>query len=446
MKDTIPRLVMASTSETADVASVTLALAVALRRDGYQPQHFHGVAVVQPVDHMAQLVGLASRHLDLWVMSPERCRSVFARTASLVDIALIEEPPKWAPDSSAAHLAMALQAPLVGVVSAEDLRRTRLLDHQPLWPLTAVLIDGVRSERELDQWRSFVSQRLQAPVLGALEELPSARESLRRGRFHSGRSFVQLVELMAGSLLRLSRLDSLVEIARSSAFPYPTDVLSPAPGSNSSRRVAVAWDEAYRCYFPDSLDEFQQWGAELVDFSPATNETLPEGTDFVLLGCGRLRSDYLRRLSANYCMHSALRAEACRGTKIYAEGAGIVPLCQTVRSLDGSCWTMSGVLPASLVQTETEGPPFEPVEMTIRKPTAIFRPGDVVRGYRCRRWRWELGPGCEVVATGPDQEPLMVQRKQCLASLVYVNFAAWPQHVDSALQRTTSALSREAWN
>src|SRR5690606_21378146 len=91
--------------------------------------------------------------------------------------------------------------------------------------------------------------------------------------------------------------------------------------------VAVAYDEAFRCYFPDTLDLLEHLGATVVDFSPLRDEALPLGTDIVYFGCGHPER-YAEALASNHCMMLAIREHVCAGRRIYAEGGGVAYLCQ----------------------------------------------------------------------------------------------------------------------
>ncbi len=51
-------------------------------------------------------------------------------------------------------------------------------------------------------------------------------------------------------------------------------------------QVAVACDEAFGGYFPDTLEALEARGARVCDFSPLRDDRLPPGTDVVYVGCG----------------------------------------------------------------------------------------------------------------------------------------------------------------
>ena len=94
-------------------------------------------------------------------------------------------------------------------------------------------------------------------------------------------------------------------------------------------RIAVAIDEAYCGYYPETLDLLEAAGAELCDFSPLRSEAIPDGADVVYFGCGHPERDP-EKLAANHCLKQSLRCYAAAGGRIYAEGSGLAYLCREI--------------------------------------------------------------------------------------------------------------------
>src|SRR4029079_4249809 len=135
---------------------------------------------------------------------------------------------------------------------------------------------------------------------------------------------------LGARLLPTLRIDRLRSLARRA----PPLVLQPEPWSlrPASRRfrIAVAFDEAYSCYYPETLDLLEAAGAELCDFSPLKSESIPDGADIVYFGCGCPEREP-ERLAANHCLMQSLRMFAALGGRIYAQGSGVAYLCREMR-------------------------------------------------------------------------------------------------------------------
>ena len=126
---------------------------------------------------------------------------------------------------------------------------------------------------------------------------------------------------LARRFLQLADLDALDELCQSRQFPDPVDVFCGCGRADHSHgfRVAYAQDEAFGRYFPDTFEALEALGAELVEFSPLRDGSLPEHVDLVMIGCG-IPDQHADRLASNHSMMAALRQHVCEGQRIYTEG------------------------------------------------------------------------------------------------------------------------------
>ena len=203
--------------------------------------------------------------------------------------------------------------------------------------------------------------------------------------------------------------------------------LRPSP---RSLRVAVAYDDCFHCYFPDTLDALEFLGAQLCEFSPLVHEHLPDDTDIVYLGCGHPQ-DFARALAENECMRAALRAHVCSGRRVYAEGGGTAYLCQQLRLLDDSVIPMVGIFAA---EARLNGRPLDrpmPVTLTCERANWMAGQGDTIRGYRNGAWQLVGSPGLARCFGSELPDPECVVRHHCIGSTVHLNFAAQPRVLDS---------------
>jgi cobyrinic acid a,c-diamide synthase len=197
-------------------------------------------------------------------------------------------------------------------------------------------------------------------------------------------------------------------------------------------RIAMAYDEAFNCYFPDSLDALESLGAKMIDFSPLKDEKLPDDVDVVYFGCGH-PEQFAERLSANQCMMQALRDYVRRGGRMYAEGGGFAYLCQSIQWDAGRMVPMVGVFSAHAQWNPRPLPP-RPVEVTMTRGTWLGTPGTTLRGYRNERW--QITPQAPHVAVlgelGHEHDVLTTY--QAFGSRLHLNFAATPSFLPSFLR------------
>src|SRR5690606_27303091 len=156
---------------------------------------------------------------------------------------------------------------------------------------------------------------------------------------------VEMCHRLGEAFLQRTDLSELLRIARRAPELETLPESRPA-AQRCCVRVAVAYDDAFHCYFPDTLDLLELSGATVVNFSPLRDECLPPDTDIVYFGCGHPER-FAADLAANCCMQSALRTHVCSGRRVYAEGGGLAYLCRYIKDHGGKCLPMAGILPAA---------------------------------------------------------------------------------------------------
>src|SRR5262249_50569542 len=108
-------------------------------------------------------------------------------------------------------------------------------------------------------------------------------------------------------------------------------------------RIAIARDEAFNFYYPDTLNLLQLAGAALVPFSPLHDHVLPDKIGGIYIG-GGFPEEYAQRLSANESMRSALAELVQQDIPCYVECGGFMYLCQSIRSASEETFPMVGAI------------------------------------------------------------------------------------------------------
>src|SRR5262249_55519856 len=125
--------------------------------------------------------------------------------------------------------------------------------------------------------------------------------------------------------------EKLLALAREAVpFEYSSrDPFSSLSTTSEPVRIAIAQDEAFNFYYPDSLNLLRLAGAELVPFSPLHAHVLPEKIAGIYIG-GGFPEEYAQRLSANESMRSALVRLLQKDIPCYVECGGLMYLCQSI--------------------------------------------------------------------------------------------------------------------
>jgi cobyrinic acid a,c-diamide synthase len=433
----------------------------ALDRQEIRIQTFMHRSCLACMDGTSTITGVAPRHLDSWLMPPDVCRQAFVRGSRHCDLAVVEGNLSGAesllPGGHIEPLCDWLGLPRLGILNVRGLSGCRL-PGQGL-PLDAVLLDGVASASDFYRWQTAVETLCGLPVLGALEETPIAREII--SRLQPGQKPArELCRALGDQMVRYLQTGALLRLAEEREFPAAPqleDVLpaTPLPFESTKQRaefapaeqdsryrrgltVAIAYDEVFNGYFPDTLEVLEQRGVKVRDFSTLHDESLPPDCDIVYIGCG-YPARHAAELSENQCLFAALREHVCAGRRVYAEGGGMAYLCQHLALPDGLHVPMAGVLPAvAHLSPHLRAP--EPIELTLPGTNWLGRPGQRLRGYLNGNWRLEprgpLGSYLGQSANGCE----MIERHQAIGSRVHVNLAAQPTLLESFLQPCPAAL------
>lgn len=416
------RVAIGSVQPAAESQFICWALLRALCTAGMAAQHFLARACFTPYDGASPATGRPSRHLDSWLMPRPECLAAFLRGARSSEFSLVEGRFPAAdglarlPGGDLETLCRWLDLPRLVVLDVTRLHRCML----PELPANTagIFLDRVRDDGEYLFWRTVLEPLSGAPVLGGLRRVEGIRQAVAEMPRGVALPESTLSEL-AQALVPCTRLDRLCQIA--DRPPLAGDNAAPHPAVEQSPRVAVAFDDAFHCYFPDTLEMLERCGATLAAFSPLRDGRLPPKTDIVYLGCGHPER-YARQLAGNHCMMLALKEHVCSGRRLYAEGGGLAYLCEAIRMPDGHSDNMVGIFPAVACVQQHPVPP-RPLELAMRESTWLAPRGTRLRGYLNSNWQLEptaAWAGGLAEATAAD---VLVSRRAAVGSLAHLHFS-----------------------
>jgi cobyrinic acid a,c-diamide synthase len=275
------------------------------------------------------------------------------------------------------------------------------------------------------------------PVLGGLaasEPAGDSFEKMQPGRAVPG----ALLDEFLRRMCEVTDVQRVLSLARSKSLSIRQTEIFRGHAQRTTR-VAIAYDDCFHCYFPETLDALELLGAEVCEFSPLTDERLPDGSDIVYLGCGHPQA-HTAALAENECMRAALRQHVCAGKRVYAEGGGAAYLCQHL-IVGGLIVPMVGIFAADAEFTGRPLPRPQPVELVCQRSTWIAETGETVRGYRTGAWR--IRPrGDHITCFKSDWDsPEVLVRHHCVGSAVHLNFAAQPRVLESFFAAHAPSLS-----
>lgn len=360
-------LVIAGTHSGVGKTTVATGIMAALVRRGFKVQPFKvGPDYIDPSYHSGAC-GVSSRNLDSWLLQPEVLIEVFNRAMAGKDLGIIEgvmglyDGAGGEDDiGSTAFSAKMLGLPVVLVIDASAATRSvgasalGFKHFDPDLQLAGVILNGIAGPKHLELVQPSLAQA-GIRLLGYLprkQELATPERHLGLIPTAEGKPARKFYDQLADQIERTADLDCLVSVAGHVRVPDAGPTVFPEEQLTPRTAIAVARDEAFNFYYPESLELLEAWGAELIPFSPLADTQLPATVGGVYIG-GGFPEFFAKELSQNRGMLHSLRQAAQRDLPMYAECGGLMYLCQTLEDLDGKTEPMAGIVPAhcSMVNT-----------------------------------------------------------------------------------------------
>ena len=398
-----PRVVIAGTGSGCGKTTTVCAILQALKNRGLSPMSFKcGPDYIDPMFHSG-IIGVDSANLDIFFAGEAGVRSAFVRHAADVNVVegvmgMYDGLAMDSDVSSSYHLARVLDAPVVLVLNVRGMALSAAAAVKGYMTLRSpnvvrgVIFNKV-SPMTYPSLSKVVEKECGIPVLGYLPDLPECSLESR----HLGLVTAAEVSELQSKMQRLAEaaektldLDGLLELMRAQQ-PLSADV--PSVEKLGSVRLAVARDKAFCFYYRDNLELFEALGAEIVPFSPVSDERLPD-CDGLYMG-GGYPELYLDRLGANETMKASVRQAVESGLPTVAECGAFMYLC---RNIDGVPMT-------DVIHTDCRGTGkltrFGYATLHAESESLLFSPGDTLQGHEFHYWDAEA-PGTALRAVKPN--------------------------------------------
>ncbi len=312
-------LIVGAPRSGAGKTTLTLALVAALRRRGIGVRAAKsGPDYIDPGFH-ALGSGAPCLNLDSWAMAPSQLDAVAAGAAEGAELVLIESAMGLfdgvegtaGRTGAAADLAARYRLPVLLVLDVSGQSQSAaavargFANHDPRVRIGGIVLNRVASERHRDGIARALAP-LGLPVLGSFPRdaaiaLPERHLGLVQASEQAG------VDALIGRLAELAErhldLDAIAAMATPISFQRGAAPLLAPPG----QRIALALDAAFSFIYPHVLNGWRGAGAEIVAFSPLSDEPPPDRCDACwlpggypelqgdrLAGAGRFRAGMLR--------------------------------------------------------------------------------------------------------------------------------------------------------
>lgn len=440
----IPRVVIAATQSGSGKTTIVTGLLAALRAQGIKVQSYKiGPDYIDPGYH-ALASGQPAHNLDTWLVPEEKAKDIFCRTAQAAELAVIEGVMGLYDGgkngiSSTAAIAKLLDAPVLLVINAKSMGESAAAlalgfkQYDPSVRLAGVILNRLGSETH----RAMIEEalaRLDIPVYGAVrrdDALSLPERHLGLLPTEENERDQETVAAIGKAVAAQVNLDDIVKLAV--AAPDIPQLQQEMADEGQRVRIAVAKDEAFSFYYPESLQVLKQWGAEIVPFSPLADPCLPEA-DGLFLG-GGFPEMFAAKLYANESMRNSICQAARDGMPIYAECGGYMYLMEEMIDFSGQSFPMLGIVPGT-VQMNKRLQTVGYVEAEMLCDTVLGAKGTKLKGHEFHFSSECTAPGtegesCRAFRLRKMRRPAPYEagyaKGNIIGSYLHLHFAGCPQ-------------------
>jgi cobyrinic acid a,c-diamide synthase len=355
----MPRaLVISAPASGTGKTTLTLALARAFRDRGLAVQCFKsGPDYIDPAFHAAA-TGRTSVNIDSWAMPRETIEALVARGKD-ADLVLTEgsmglfdgvATPGRSGTGASADIAEMMGWPVLLVLDPAGQAQTAaavaagLRDFRPGVRIAGVVLNRVASPRHEDLIRRAM-EGAGIAVLGALpRHAPIALPERHLGLVQA-EELHRLTELIGEAARLVSERVDLDALLRLAEVPMGFAALNPSYTTRITppgQRIALARDAAFSFIYPHILEGWRAAGAEIMPFSPLSDEGPSDSAEVCWLP-GGYPELHAGQLAANRHFCEGLRSFA-ETHPVHGECGGYMVLGAGLIDKDGMRHAMTGLL------------------------------------------------------------------------------------------------------
>ncbi|MBQ7578283.1 MAG: cobyrinate a,c-diamide synthase [Synergistaceae bacterium] len=379
-KNYISKILIAGASSSAGKTTLSCGLLCALSKRGLKISAYKtGPDYIDP-QHLRLAGNCEAFNLDTWLMNENLTRKLFAITSHDKDFALIEGAMGLYDGGiySTANIAKLLNVPVILVINAKSLGESvaavasGFRDYDKKINFAGVIINFAGSDSHVKIIAESL-ERANIKFLGALkrsDNIAIPERHLGLLPTHEQKNFDS--DKLADIIEKSINLDEIIRIAKESASPQENFITQKI--SSCRKIIAIARDEAFNFYYPESLMTLKNLGAELIYFSPIHDKKLPRADSYIF--GGGFPEIFARELAANISMLESVRS--C-DKKILAECGGFMYLCRSLEDLNGEKFNMTGLINANSFMTNR--PVIGYLEARALRNNIICGSGEILRGH-----------------------------------------------------------------
>ena len=390
----IPRIMIAGTGSGCGKTTVTCALLKALFDKGMQISAFKcGPDYIDPMFH-ERILGTPSTNLDSFFFSSNTLKWLLMKNAKERELCIIEGVMGYydgsgfdSASASSYEIAKITGSPVILVINAKGASLSLLavirgfLTFLPENHICGIIFNQC-SPSAYPLLERSVQEHFKGKIkpLGYLPPMPECSlESRHLGLITAAEitDFDDKVQKLAEQVCRTIDLEGICAMAQKA----PVLSCEPVPICTFSEpvRIAAARDRAFCFYYHDNLDLLREMGAEIIPFSPMSDDRLPDDADGLYLG-GGYPELYAEQLSANQTMLRSIRSALGNRIPFIAECGGFMYLTKSIGN-----YPMAGFFPDTCYNNR-KLTRFGYIKMEAGSDNMLCRAGEEIPAHEFHYW------------------------------------------------------------
>lgn len=328
-------IIISSNCSGGGKTTFTLGLMKALKNKSYDVQGFKvGPDYIDTGFH-TEITGKASRNLDIHLMGEDGVKASFSRGQG--DLSVIEGvmgiyDGKGIDDECSTYSVSKVldDTPILLVITPKAQSITLCAEINGIKDFRNANIVGVVLNNITENYykllKSAIERNCDIKVFGYI---PKSEEIILGSR-HLGliqsvevENLKNKIEICAKLIEENVELDELIK-----SFKDINKFQDNFHLKKENKRIAVAYDEAFRFYYKENLELLEEIG-QVIYFSPLRDKELPENIDFLYLG-GGYPEVFKDRLSKNKSMLLSIKTALENGLRCYGECGGLMYLTEKI--------------------------------------------------------------------------------------------------------------------
>ena len=360
MKQTsCPALLLTAPASGQGKTTLTAALARHLTQRGKKVRVFKtGPDYLDP-QILQQASGYPVEQLDLWMCGEAYCRQRLWLAAQDADLILIEGVMgMFDGDPSSADLAALFNIPVGIIMDVSAMAQTAaalacgLANFRPDITVAGLIANHCASPRHRELIENALPENL--PLLFSVAKQPEIALPERHLGLIQASEITDELELRlnkAAQLFDSTEIDRLLDSIPPALFHHQE--IPEFPASLAGLSIAIARDPAFSFIYQANIDLLQQQGAEVVFFSPLSDQQMPEADALWLPG--GYPELYAQELAANTSMLTSIQRFKANKKPILAECGGFLYCLENIKLLSGEQHSMTALLPGHAEMRERGG-------------------------------------------------------------------------------------------